>query len=202
MISLQKLKVLKTLSPVSPTSDEFIKIHKGVEGYMRRLLFIGIRLNNVKYSTALEVINLSYLNNPELIKKCIVLVSCTRHNITDFETQNPDLKVLLDLFFTFTSIYRNRLVHGIYEKIDNQELLKHCYYIDKYLITEFETTLYQLGYKSAFDSPTEWGATKIQSYETFDQVITRLKLGFITKAPKGIRSVQNAIAQTKYSGHI
>ena len=202
MISIQNLKVLMTLSPASPTTEDFIKIHKAVEGYIRRLLFIGLRLNGVKYSTSQEVINLSYLNNQDLIKKSIVLISRSTHKITDFETQNPDLKVLLDLFSNFTSIYRNRLVHGIYENINDQIALNLCYYIDKYLIKEFEDTLIQLEYRSAFDSPTEWGATRTQSSETFDQVISRLRLGSITKAPKGIRSVQNAIAQTKYSGQI
>lgn len=203
MISLKNLKDLMTQSPASPTTDDFIRIHKSVEGYIRRLQFIGLRLNNVKYSTAQDVISLSYLNNRDLIKKTIKWITLSRHSIEDFEAQNADLKVLLDLFFDFSSIYRNRLTHGIYDKINNQEVLKHCYYVDKYLIVEFESTLSQLGYKSAFNEPNEWGATAASSTETVDQVIARLRIGNrITKSPKGIISVKNTIAQTSYNGRI
>lgn len=202
MIHLNNLKKLILTYPQNPNTDDFIKIHKGVEGYIRRLLFVGLRINGVKYETSLEVINMSYLNNRELLKKTIELLTKNTKTLTDFESKNNDFKELENLFFDFTSIYRNRVIHGIFEKISDQIVLKHCYYIDMYFIIEFESTLKSLGYKSAFDQPNVWGALRSTSSETFDHVIKRLKLGRLSKKPKGIISVQNSIANTKYRGKI
>lgn len=202
MINLNNIKNLIAQNPHNLTTDDFIKIHKNVEGYIRRLLLIGLRINGVKYETSLEVIKMSYLNNKDLIKTTIDLITKGTKNITDFETANSDFKELLELFFDFTSIYRNRVIHGVYENINDQPILRHCYFIDKFLIEEFEQTLKSLSFKSAFDKPTDWGANRSTSAETINQVITRLKLGRLTKTPKGIVAVQNAIARTKYNGKI
>lgn len=202
MINLQNLKTLVATSPQNITTDDFIKMHKGVEGYIRRLLLIGLRLNGVKYETSLEVIKMSYLNNKQLIKTTIELITRRTKTLNDFETHNSDFKKLIELFFEFTSIYRNRVIHGVYESINDQVILKHCYYIDKFLIEEFELTLQLLHFKSAYDKPTDWGAVRTTSSETINQVITRLSLGRLTKSPKGILAVQNSIARTKYNGRI
>jgi hypothetical protein len=202
MINLQNLKSLISSNPQNVTTEDFIKIHKGVEGYIRRLLFIGLRLNCVKYNTSLEVIKMSYLNNRDLLTKTIELISNKTKTLTDFENMNYDFKELINLFFGFTAIYRNRILHGVDENIHDQTVLKHCYYIDKYIIVEFEDTLKSLDYKSAFDKPKDWGAKTIVSNETFNKVIKRLKLGRLTKSPKGIIAVQNTIAKTKYKGKI
>lgn len=136
------------------------------------------------------------------IRITIELITRGTKSLNDFENHNPDLKVLLELFFDFTTIYRNRVIHGVDERINDPTILRHCYFIDKFLIEEFESTLISLKYKSAFDKPTEWGATRITSDENINQVIARLKIGRLTKVPKGIVSVQNAIAKTKYKGQI
>jgi len=202
MINLNNLRNLIAQNPQSLTTDDFIKIHKNVEGYIRRLLLIGLRINGVKYETSMEVIKMSYLNNKDLIKTTIDLITKGTKNLSDFETTNSDFKELLELFFDFTSIYRNRVIHGVYENINDQLILKHCYFIDKFLIEEFEQTLKSLNFKSAFDKPTDWGAIRSTSTESINQIISRLKLGRLTKTPKGIVAVQNAIARTKYNGKI
>lgn len=202
MLDLTKLKALISNTPTDPTEEDFINIHKGVEGYIRRLLLIGLRLNNVKYSTAQEVIKMSYLNNRDLFKKTIELVTKKTKTISDFEAANPDLKELMDLFFDFTSILRNRILHGVDEKIHNAIALKHAYYIDKYLVDEMEASLSTFGFKSAFDEPNKWGALTVKSTETFSAVITRLKLGKLTKNVLGMIAVKNAISKTKYNGKI
>lgn len=202
MINLTNLKNLLSQNTQNLTTDDFIKIHKSFEGYIRRLLLIGLRLNGVKYETSVEVIDMSYLNNRDLIRITIELITRGTKSLNYFENHNPDLKVLLELFFDFTTIYRNRVIHGVDERINDPTILRHCYFIDKFLIEEFESTLISLKYKSAFDKPTEWGATRITSDENINQVIARLKIGRLTKVPKGIVSVQNAIAKTKYKGQI
>ena len=202
MINLNNLRNLISQNPLNLTTDDFIKIHKSFEGYIRRLLLIGLRLNGVKYETAQDVVKMSYLNNRDLIKITIELITKKTKSLNDFETHNFDLKELLELFFDFTTIYRNLVIHGVYESINDAIILKHCYFIDKFLIEEFESTLNSLNYKSAFDKPSEWGAPRTTSNETIEQVIRRLRLGRLTKTPKGIVSVQNTIARTKYNGQI
>jgi len=202
MINLQNLKNLISKNPKHPTTDDFIEIHKGLEGYLRRSLFIGLRLNGVKYETSVDVIKMSYLNNRDLLKKTIELITQGTKTLVDFENHNPDLKELENLLFDFTSIYRNRVVHGVYDRINDQTELRYCYYIDKFFIEEFESTLISLGFKSAFNKPKDWGAKRTISSELFNQVIKRLSLGKITKAPRGIIFVQNSIALTKYNGKV
>ena len=202
MVDLQHLKNLLQTTPTSITTSDFIELHKGVEGYIRRLFLIGLRLDGVKYETSLEVIKKSYLNNNDLLKKIIKLISKNAKDISDFENNNPDFKVLLDLFFNFTTVYRNRVVHGVYDVIHDDNTLKHCYYINKYFLIEFEATLNNLAYKSAFDTPTNWGAGRSTSTESFSQVVTRLSLGQLSKVPKRMVEVENLILQTKYKNTI
>jgi len=205
MINLNNLKnLIKSQNPQNLTTDDFIKIHKGFEGYIRRLLLIGLRINGVKYETSQNVITMLFVrSNRELIKTTIKLITKGAKSLDDFETHNLDLKELLGLFFDFTTIYRNKIFHGIDENINDVTILRHCYFIDKFLIEEFELTLNFLNYKSAFDKPSEWGATRTTSNDTIEQVINQLNLGKIDKKkPKDIVSVQNAIARTKYNGQI
>jgi hypothetical protein len=202
MINKTNLNSLFLNNPVDLSTNDFIKIHKGVEGYLYRLLFIGLRLNDIKYETALKAVNLSYLDSKTLLQKTICMLSKNTLKLSDFEVANSDFKELVSLFFEFTVIYRNRLAHGVIEEIFDEDILKHCYYIDKYFMVEFENTLQLLGYKSAFDTPTAWGANKITSSETFESVIDRLKIGSLSKVPKGIIAVKNAVSRTKYNGQI
>lgn len=202
MINLSNLKTLIANKPVNPTTDDFIKIHKGVEGYFRRLIFIGLRINGVKYQKCQEVIALSYLTNRPLVTKAIDLITGHKKTISDFEKSNQDFKVFLNLFFTFTSVYRNRIVHGVDEKIYDQTILKYCYYIDNYLIDEFEDTFKKLRFPSAFDCPRDWSAKRVIKNESLNSVVTRLKLGSIVPPPQGITSIINQVSKTKYRGRI
>ena len=201
-MNIKDIKKIVELIPNNVTTDNFIDIHKAVEGYIRRLLLIGLRVNDVSYKVAQQVIKGSYLNNRVLIEKTIKLITKGTKEISDFENSNNDLEILKNLFLEFTSIYRNRVVHGIYKTINDQTVLNYCYYIDKYLIIEFEQTLLLLNYKSAYDTPTDWGAVRGTSTESFDQVISRLKLGSLLRPPKGIIAVKNQISKTKYINQI
>jgi hypothetical protein len=190
---MKELKKLLENSPENLDTLYFINVHKGVELYIRRLLLIGLRLNEVKYETSEEVIKLSYASNREIINKSIELITKGKNTLADFEEKNKNLKVLLELFFDFTSIYRNRVVHGIYERIVDSNILKYCYLIDKYLIIEFEKTLEMNGYNSAFATPTEWGAKRSSIVESIDSVITRLKFRKISKVPKSLSQVKGIV---------
>ena len=201
-MGIQDIKKIVELTPNNVTTDNFINIHKATESYIRRLFLIGLRVNGVSYKVALQVIKGSYLNNKVLIEKTIKLITKGTKEISDFENSNNDLKILKELFFEFTSIYRNRVIHGIYKTVNDQTILNHCYYINKYFIIEFEQTLLLLHYKSAYDTPSDWGAIRDTSTESFDQVVRRLNLGQLVKPPKGIIAVKNQISKTKYNNQI
>ena len=49
MVNLTKFQEYLATTATSIDSDEFLKIHRYLEGYLRRLLFICLRVNNVKY---------------------------------------------------------------------------------------------------------------------------------------------------------
>ena len=202
MINLKNLKKIINESPQQLETKDFIIIHKSVEGYFRRLLLIGLRLNDVKYKTSLDVIKMSYLCNKDLLKKIVGLISLNNNTLIDFENQNPDFQKLEELFFDFTSIYRNRIIHGVDERIYDEVILKYCYYIDKFFLKEFEATLSLFDYNSGFDTPKTWGANRVVNSESINNVIRRLNLGKITKEPKGINSVKNILNSTKYSNII
>lgn len=190
---MKELKKILENSPENLDTIYFINVHKGVELYIRRLLLIGLRLNEVKYETSEEVIKMSFANNREIINKSIELITKGKNTLADFERKSKNLKVLLELFFDFTSIYRNRVVHGIYESIRDSNILKYCYLIDKYLIIEFEKTLEMMGYNSAFATPTEWGAKRSSKEESIDTIITRLKFRKISKVPKSLSQVKDIV---------
>jgi hypothetical protein len=202
MVNLKNLKNLVESNPSNITTTDFVNLHVGIESYLKRLLFIGLRLNGVQYKTATEVVSMTNLQNRQLIKKTIKLISQNKKTLTDFENHNTDFKVILDLFFEFTSVYRNRVVHGVDEIIYDNTILRYCYFIDKCLIREFEMTLISHGFNSAFDTPKTWGASRSKNTENFDEIIKRLDLGKIAKTPRGIISVQNTLSRTKYRGKI
>lgn len=202
MIGVKNLQSVFESKSGNITTIDFINIHRGVEAYLRRLLFIGLRLNGVQYKTASEVVCMSYSNNRDLIKNTIKLISLNTIALEDLEEQNSDFKALLQLFFEFTSVYRNRVFHGVEGEIYDSLTLQYCYLIDKSLIVEFELSLQYFGFKSAFETPKAWGASRSVNPEKFDQVINRLKLGKLSKNPMSTISVQNLIARTKYAGKI
>jgi len=198
MVSLKNLKKVLFEEPESLDSDLFLRNHKYLEGYFRRCILIGLRINNVKYQTAQNVISLTYQNNRQLLDTIFLLLSKNNKTLISIKNKHADFKELLKLFFDFTSIYRNRLVHGVINKIHDDQVLKYCYLIDKYLMLEFERVLKIEFSKSVFDKPKDWGAKTIRSKETIEQIRLRLQLGKLVKDPLKIETVKRNISKTKY----
>ena len=132
MVNLKRLKDLFSNPPQDFTTKTFIEIHEGVEAYFRRLLIIGLRLNQVQYNTSIEVIRRLWTNNPDLLKNLIYLISFRSKSLNDFQQSNPDFKELLELFFDFTSRYRNLIVQGVDDKINDPTTLKYLIMTDYY----------------------------------------------------------------------
>ena len=202
MIFLKKFKQYLAETPEYLSSDVFLKMHKYVEGYLRRLELIGLRLNNVQYKSAQELISLTYLNNRALLQAVFKLLSKGNKRLEELEATYPDLKILIKLFFEFSSIYRNRLVHGVLEEIHDEETLKYCYLVDKSFVLELERVLELEFGHSAFDKPKKWGATTIRSTETIDQIRRRLKLGSLVKSPLATKTVIQHLKNTQYQSNL
>lgn len=199
MISLTNLKKKINEAPDEITSADFLRMHQYVEGYLRRLQLIGLRLNNVQYATSRELIQLTYLNNRALLEAVFKLISKGNLKLHAAEAKHPNLKILTELFFNLAAIYRNRLVHGVLDKIRDEELLQMCYQVDRYLIIELERVMQAEFQHSAFDPPKSWGATTIRTTETIDQIRKRLKLGKIVKSPMTLTKAQAQFKKTTYS---
>ena len=175
------LKSIKEMmEPVREISvRSFIDRHRYAEGYLRRLLLIGLRLNAVQYKQAQKIIELSFLNIHALLEKAIILISHHKINFKGALAKYPDFATSINLFLNFTSPYRNWLVHGVMDNIGNLELLEYLCRADRQFLIEFEKLLkFEFG-RSAFDEPRQWGAQIGKPEENLPTVIKRLKLGKI-----------------------
>jgi hypothetical protein len=47
-------------------TDDFMQMHKAVESYLKRVLFIALRIKGVNYKYCQEVIKSSFLTNDKL----------------------------------------------------------------------------------------------------------------------------------------
>jgi hypothetical protein len=174
--------IREKMRPVTEVSIlSFIDRHRCVEGYLRRLLLIGLRLNAVQYRQAQRIIQSSRLFMPDIMKKSIDLISRNRFSFKEAKTKYPEFATATDLFMKFTSPYRNLLVHGIIDTIHELQLLQDLCQADRQFLLQFEKFLQAEFNKSAFDKPTTWGAQKGRQNEELPVVIKRLGLGKVFK---------------------
>jgi len=163
------------------SATSFIDLHRYVEGYLRRLLLIGLRLHAVQYKQAQKIIELTFLNKPALIEKSFALISHHTFTYHQAKKKYPSFAISTDLFFRFTSPYRNWLVHGVYDTIHDSELLEYLCRADRQFMIEFEKVLKAQFNRSAFDKPGKWGARKGQKEGDLPALIRRLRLGTVLK---------------------
>ncbi len=108
----------------------FIDRHRYAEGYLRRLLLIGLRLNGVQYKQAQKIVELSFLNNRALLEKVFILLSQHEFTLKQAKTKYSRFATSIDLFLNFTSPYRNLLIHGILDTIQDLKLIEYlCLHI-------------------------------------------------------------------------
>ena len=178
MAYLKKIK--EKMGPVTELSvSSFIERHRYAEGYLRRLLLIGLRLNAVQYKQAQKIIELTFLNNNALLEKVFILLSRKKFTLKEAKLKYPDFATSIDLFLKFTSPYRNWLVHGVIDTIHDLELLECLCRADRQFLIEFEKLLKSEFDRSALDAPGHWGALKGKKEEDLQAVIKRLKLGSV-----------------------
>jgi len=165
----------------SPDEDEFLKVHRTVEGYLKRVLLIGLRLNSVQYENARRIIRMSYLDIKSLVDKSVRLLSKNSFGAENLAQRHPKFESVKNLFFEFSGVHRNRISHGIATSYSQDFLLLLCH-VDASFVTEYERTLQNEFGHSAFDQPSDWGASRGKS-ETPQHSINRLNLGDSSKKP-------------------
>ena len=192
------------MEPVTELSvSSFIDRHRYVEGYLRRLLLIGLRLNAVQYKQAQKIIEFTFLNTPALIEKSFALISHQKFTFKEATTKYSNFATSTDLFLKFTSPYRNWLVHGVLDTIHDLELLECLCRADRQFLIEFEKLLNAEFNRSAFDEPGRWGARKGKKEENLPALIKRLRLGKVLKGtPMSVRVAKKRLEQLHVNLHL
>ena len=152
MITLKEAKRTFSLDTVS--DSHFLKVHYYSEGYLKRLLFIGLRLNGVQYKTAQQIIVKYHEPLGNMIEQAWNQVGLSCVTIR----KDNRYKMIEDYFLHFSAKFRNYRVHGIYDKLNDDELLRILIAIDRNYIYTCEAIIERNGKPSAFSTPGSWGA--------------------------------------------
>jgi hypothetical protein len=181
----------KTIKSKTVSLQQFLKIHLTVEGVIKRLLFIGLRINGVRYKTAQQAIAEYYeKDKTAIIKKAWNLCGI------DYEKtvrKKPDYTTMENLVFEFSSKYRNQLIHGNDGAIHNQNLLKTLIQIDQKYIAAIEAVLKSQNKPSLFEQPRKWQLEK--SVITDKNEVLKNLLGIKNPKDKTIMSLEEAQKQ-------
>ncbi|EJE8694702.1 hypothetical protein M5264_004115 [Vibrio vulnificus] len=203
MIQLTKLSATLGTAKISGfTTTEFLHIHRHMEGYLKRVLLIGLRLKSVKYKDAEFIVDRIHLDIASTIDKCLYLLDGSGSTqgvyINGLKARHSDLFVLINIFVKFCSKYRNQVAHGIIGDISSQEALDVLCHVNLSLYKEFERVLMAEHSCSAFDEPKAWGASRGRD-EDHLVTITRLRLGnSLAVAPQKVSDVKTALQSTGY----
>ncbi len=195
MISISKLKKIITSKKKNFTTDDFLTIHRFTEGYLKRITFIGLRLNDIQYNTAKELTDFIYIGGiHSQIKKIFELLP-QNHSYETIIRKHKDFEIIYQLFKNYSCPLRNRLVHGGIGKIKNQDVLFYACSIDKKFIESFENILKKEWGHSAFDTPGKWGAKRITMIQKNEDIIQKLKLGKFHPSELNLEKVKNILSK-------
>lgn len=202
MISTKQLKTILEASPQTLSSDDFFRLHRYLEGYVRRVMLIGLRLNGVQYDNSRKVVESTYINTANLIEKVLVLLdqSGKKHKavIAKLKKEHTGFFELKELVIKFSSVYRNRLAHGTIGELKDQEKIDYLYYVDRSFYKAFEQLLNQEYGHSAFEQPGDWGA-KRGTQEQIEKTIKKLNLGKLVKEPMSLNQVKSKLNSAGYA---
>jgi hypothetical protein len=186
------------------TTESFIRVHRHLEGYFKRVMLIGLRIHGVQYETSTRIIDSVHMHAIAQIEKAIVLLDGTsrKHAVVIKEAKREDnaVFVLIELFQNFSALFRNRLVHGVIDNVRDQDTLDSLFDVDLGLFNEFESMLRKKHSRSGFDQPKEWGA-KPGEKESIDSIIARLRLGKISPNPIATIDVRKILSDIGH-GHV
>lgn len=170
---------------------DFMQMHIAVESYLKRVLFIALRSKGVNYKYCQEVIKSSFLTNDKLFDKVIILLDKLKSSET-YINDTFNFNILFDLFKNFSSVYRNKVVHGVIPEINDMEVLKYCILINKNLIIKIEESLSSVYGNQALEELKNWKFERNQANENIsvENIIRKYNLGGLTKKAKSKTSLE------------
>jgi hypothetical protein len=189
------------------TAQDVIAAHRAAEHYVRRLFFVALRVNDVQYQSAENIVELTRQTTYfQVFTKSIVLLLPTltapdsskkQLDFDAFMAQQPDLSPLFNAFIAFATPVRFRLAQGNDEE-NRAAAYRLAYHISKSLVTEIERVLLTEFGHSAFEQPKNWGARTVATPETIAESIQRLALQQVIGATMHLAEVTEILAGTKY----
>lgn len=193
MISKKLIKNRLNNTPNPMREQDFLDMHIAVEGYLKHLFLVGLRLQDCTYKESVKMIRVSYIKvNSSSFKAAFRLMRC-RTSWHQMKSRNNRLKELDSLFGDYTSKVRNIIIHGNYfpYKANELELL---YNIDKAFLQELELTIsaYFRGKSILNNTPKDFGAGKgtISNITQIDKVL---------RQSSGQQPLSFTSAQSRYS---
>jgi hypothetical protein len=202
LISPSRLKEVFTKPPSVLDSDYFFKTCVHLEGYVKRVMFIGLRLRGVQYSNGEKVVDSTYIQTANLIEKVLWLIDKSGSKQGDvvgkLKIKHHDFFIIKETVLKFSAPYRNRLAHGTIAKLHDQEMIDYLCHVTTSFIDAFELLLKSEHGQSAYDKPGDWGAIQGKP-ELLESTVKRLKLGSLVKEPLTLNAVKKQLQETKYA---
>ncbi|GAB3535757.1 hypothetical protein GCM10027342_53680 [Photobacterium alginatilyticum] len=202
MISPSRLRVVLDGTEKTIDSNYFFKTHVHLEGYVKRVMLIGLRLRGVQYENSIKIVDSTYITTANLIEKVLWLVDKKGRGqnvvLDDLKSRYADFFSLKDTVLKFSAIYRNRLAHGTIAELKDQEMIDTLCHVNKSFFQSFEQLLIAEHGNSALDKPADWGA-KRGTPEAPELTVKRLKLGSLVKSPMTLSDVKAKLATTVYA---
>lgn len=197
-ISKSQLEIiLSERMPLHNSVSDFLHLHKCVEAYFRRLLYISLRLKNENNEDSEKLIKHCSLNSNEILNKALDLLSQSRQNVDgkkiDFksiELKYPKFEGLFKYYQKYSSRHRNLYLHGIVEFLSS-ESVRAAYVIEKKLLLELEMILKKEYRNSCKDTPTTWGAKRITKLKNESKDIMQKMQKYKLGGDKGRNPIQN-----------
>jgi len=142
MISTSQIRKVLLSSSARNSGSFFFQTHINIEGYVKRVMLIGLRLHGVRYDNARKVVDSTYINTANLVEKVLFLIDQSGRNqtqvISDLKTKFPEFFTLKDIVINFSSIYRNRLAHGTISELKDQEMIDLLCHVNQSFFKSFE----------------------------------------------------------------
>lgn len=204
-ISIKRLEKLlsKDLEIERINISDFLELHKDIEGYFRRLLYISLRLKGLSDDFSKKITSRCTLNSNEVLTKSFDFIGQKKTNINgekmtskSIEDKYDRFKTLFRYYKNYSTRYRNLYLHGIVENIGEDEI-RLSYIVEKKLLLEIEKILKREYGKSAKDTPTNWGATRINKSknapENMVKKMKELKLGEMGDTPVTKKTLKDGL---------
>lgn len=170
--------------PSQIDTGHFLETQRAVEAYFHRLILIGLRLQGMKFEQARKVTKVTYIPSHTLVPIAEKTLRAGLRTNAIALLSIPEGIELWKLFLEFCVRHRNKVSHGVVEKIFNDSVVTTGVCINRALILSVEEQL-TCNHCSAFDTPTQWGASR--GHQTFsDKEIRDLKLGVDAKEPLAV----------------